>query len=178
MKFFSICLLALTAALSAKAASAQAGVYALFTGANLDTTQTTGSSPGTTTNVTTQLFGPTLGFYGDLPMPVVKIGGDIRGELLNGGGKQHYNGVIGPRIAVNIPVVKLMPYGEFLFGFGSYKTTTPNATTHVDYEYVAGVDRKLFSLLDWRIVEFTYCNFYNGTIPTKGLSSGLVVRIP
>ena len=182
MKFSSICIWTLAAALSAKAVSAQAGVYALFTGANLDTTQTsltTGSPPSvTTTNVTTKLFGPTLGFYGDLPTPVVKIGGDIRGYLLNGSGKQHYNGVGGPRIAVDIPAVKLMPYAEFLFGFGSYKTTTPLATGHIDYEYVVGVDRKLFKLLDWRILEFSYCNYYNGTIPTKGLSTGLVVRIP
>jgi hypothetical protein len=182
LKFLSIYVCILAAALSAKTASAQAGVYALFTGANLDTTQTTettGPPPTeTATNVTTQLFGPTLGFYGDFPTPVVKIGGDIRGYLLNGSGKQHYNGVVGPRVAVEIPVVKLKPYGEFLFGFGSYKTTTPDATTHVDYEYVVGVDRKLFSLLDWRILEFSYCKYYNGTVPTKGLSAGLVLRIP
>ena len=109
---------------------------------------------------------------------MVKIGGDVRGYLLNGSGKQHYNGVGGPRIAVDIPAVKLMPYAEFLYGFGSYKTTTPNATGHIDYEYVVGVDRKLFSLLDWRILEFSYCNYYNGAIPTKGLSTGLVLRIP
>jgi hypothetical protein len=181
MKFLSICACTLATVLSAKTASAQAGFYALFTGANLDTTQTTEiiSPPSSTTaNITTKLFGPTLGIYGDFPTPVVKIGGDIRGELLNGGGKQHYNGVIGPRIAVDIPVVKLKPYGEMLFGYGSYKTTPPDATLHADYEYVAGVDRKLFSLLDWRILEFTYCNYYKGSVPTKGLSTGLVVRIP
>ena len=181
MKFLSICVWTLAAALSAKTVSAQAGVYALFTGANLDNIQTTQpivSQPSTTATTTTKLFGPTLGFYGDIPTPVVKIGGDIRGELLNGSGKQHYNGVGGPRIAVDIPAVKLMPYAEFLFGFGSYKTTTPLATGHIDYEYVVGVDRKLFKLLDWRILEFSYCNYYNGTIPTKGLSTGLVVRIP
>jgi hypothetical protein len=182
MKFLSICICALAAVLSAKTASAQAGVYALFTGANLDTTQTTlvnGTSPSTiTTNVTTQIFGPTFGLYGDLPTPVVKIGGDIRGEFLNGGGQQHYSGILGPRVSVAIPVVKLKPYGEFLFGFGSYKTTSPDATVHVDIEYVVGVDRKLFSLLDWRILEFSYCNYYNGAVPTKGLSTGLVLRIP
>ena len=178
MKFLSLCVCTLAAALSATA-SAQVGIYALFTGANLDTTQTTGTPPSvTTSNVSTKLFGPTLGFYGDLPTPVVKIGVDLRGELLNGSGKQHYNGVGGPRIAVDLPVVKLTPYAEFLFGFGSYKTTTPLATGHIDYEYVVGVDRKLFKLLDWRILEFSYCNYYNGTIPTKGLSTGLVVRIP
>jgi len=184
MKCLSICACALATALSAKTASAQAGIYALFTGANLDTTQqtvTTSPPSVTTANVTTQLFGPTLGFYGDIPTPVVKIGGDFRGELLNGSGQQHYSGVGGPRIAVDIPAVKLKLYGEYLLGFGSYKTTTPLATGHIDYEYVVGVDRKLFSLLDWRILEFSYCKFfnnYNGPIATKGLSTGLVLRIP
>lgn len=182
MRFSIIYVWPLAALLSANTASAQAGFYALFTGANLDTTETTLNTsppPSTTTaNVTTKLFGPTLGFYGDIPTPVVKIGGDIRGELLNGGGKQHYNGVGGPRIAVDLPVVKLRPYGEFLFGFGSYKTTTPLATGHIDYEFVLGVDRKLFSLIDWRVLEFNYCNYYNGAVPTKGLSTGLIVRIP
>ena len=177
MKFLSICACAIAAGLSAKTASAQAGIYALFTGANLDTTQTTGSAPNTA-NVATKLYGPTFGLYGDIPTPVVKIGGDIRGELLSGSGEQHYNGVIGPRISVNLPVVNLKPYGEILFGFGSYKTTTTNATLHVDYEYVVGVDRNFFSLLDWRVLEFSYCDYYNGSIPTKGLSTGLVLRIP
>jgi hypothetical protein len=181
MKFLSICACVLATVLSTKTVSAQAGFYALFTGANFDTTQTTYtvSPPSTTTaNVTTQLYGPTLGIYGDIPTPVVKIGADIRGELLNGGGKQHYNGVIGPRVSVTLPAVKLKLYGEFLYGFGSYKTTTPLATVHADYEYVAGIDRKLYSLLDWRILEYSYSNYFTGSAPNKGLSTGLVVRIP
>jgi hypothetical protein len=181
MKFLSICACALATILSAKTASAQAGFYALFTGANLDNTQTSQpnvSLPSTSITTTTQLFGPTLGIYGDIPTPVVKIGCDFRGELLNGDGKQHYNGVIGPRVSVALPAVKLKLYGEFLYGFGSYKTTTPLATVHADYEYVAGVDRKLYSLLDWRILEFSYSNYFNGSVATKGLSTGLVVRVP
>lgn len=79
---------------------------------------------------------------------------------------------------MNLPVVNLKPYGVILFGFSSYKTTTPDATLLVDYEYVVGVDRKLFSLLDWRILEFSYSNYYNGSVATKGLSTGLVLRIP
>jgi len=132
MKFLSICACALATILSAKTASAQAGFYALFTGANLDNTQTSQpnvSLPSTSITTTTQLFGPTLGIYGDIPTPVVKIGCDFRGELLNGDGKQHYNGVIGPRVSVALPAVKLKLYGEFLYGFGSYKTTTPPPST-------------------------------------------------
>jgi hypothetical protein len=169
---------ALAGLLSATIASAQVGAYALFTGANLDLPQTSGLPP-TTTTTATKIYGPTFGLYADLPIPVVKIGADLRGYLLNGSGKQHYNGVIGPRVEVDLPVVKLKPYGEFLFGVGSYKEFSTDATQqHIDYEYVVGVDRKLIAIFDWRILEFSYCNYYNGTVPTKALSTGLVVRIP
>jgi hypothetical protein len=184
MATWRICTLALAAALTASFASAQTGVYALFTGANLDVPQsieaTPVTSPPTFTNstVTTRIYGPTLGIYANLPIPVVKLGADLRGYLLNGSGKQHYNGVIGPRIGINIPVVKLTPYAEFLFGVGSYKELSTDATQHIDYEYVVGVDRKLFAIVDWRVLEFSDCNYYNGTVPTKALATGLVVRIP
>jgi hypothetical protein len=173
MRIGSICAWAFAAVLSApsfaaQTAFAQGGIYALFTGADLDSTPASA----------TQIYGPTLGLYGDLPTPGIQIGGDIRGELLNGSSQQHYNGVIGPRVAVNLPFINLQPYGEYLLGFGSYKTITPNATLHVDYEYVVGADRRLLPRINWRILEFSYCNFYNGSIPTKGFSTGLVLRVP
>jgi hypothetical protein len=182
-------LLTAAALLCAKPAEAQAGAYALFTGAHLDTPQTT-ASPPTTTTVVTGVYGPTFGIYADLPIPIVKIGADLRAALLNGGGEQHYNGVIGPRIEVHIPVINIKPYFEFLVGIGSYKTTTSNSTTHGDYEYVVGVDRKLLTLIDWRILEFSDTNYdwaafgctslgcSNTSVPTRALSTGLVVRIP
>jgi len=176
--------LALATLLSAKSACAQAGVYALFSGAHLDTTHATENTPVTSpptytdTTVATGIYGPTFGLYADLPTPILKIGGDLRATLLNGGGEQHLSGVIGPRIAVNIPVVRLTPYGEFLFGVGSYKTTTSNSTTHIDYEYVVGVDRRLLPLLSWRVLEFSGTEYYNGSVPTRALSTGIVLRIP
>lgn len=173
-------LLIAPALLCAKTASAQVGAYAQFTGANLDVGQTS-----------TRIYGPTFGIYANLPIPVVKIGADLRAVLLNGGGEQHYNGVIGPRIEVHIPVINIKPYFEFLVGIGSYKTTTSNSTTHGDYEYVVGVDRKLLTLIDWRIIEFSDTNYdwaafgcpsniacSNTSVPTRALSTGLVVRIP
>jgi hypothetical protein len=172
------------AALCVATAPAQVGGYAMFTGANLDVTTTTEANPATlppvfiTSTAATKIYGPTFGFYADLPTPVVQIGADFRGYLLNGSGKQHYSGVFGPRVAVNLPVVNLKPYAEFLFGFGSYKTVSSNATVHVDYEFVVGVDRKLISLLDWRVIEFSGCNYYGGSVPTRALATGLVVRIP
>ena len=137
MRIWSICAWALAAAISTTTVSAQTGIYALFTGANLDSTPSSA----------TQVFGPTFGFYGDLPTPGIQVGGDIRGELLNGNSQQHYNAVIGPRVAVRLPGINFQPYGEYLLGFGSYKTITPNATLHVDYEYLVGVDRRILPRL-------------------------------
>jgi hypothetical protein len=167
-------LLTAPALLCAKTAAAQVGAYAQFTGANLDVGQTS-----------TRIYGPTFGIYANLPIPIVKIGADLRGYLLNGSGKQHYNGVIGPRIEVHIPVINIKLYGEFLVGVGSYNKEIKTHAT-LDYEFAVGVDRKLISILDWRILEFSDCNYFNGSlytsstapVPTRALSTGLVVRIP
>ena len=59
MRIRSICAWALAATLSANTALAQTGIYALFTGANLDTTPSTA----------TQIFGPTFGFLATFPHP-------------------------------------------------------------------------------------------------------------
>jgi len=178
-------LLTMTAAslLVAASARAQVGLYANFTGANLDTTQTVYTAltnTVATTSGSTVVYGPTFGVYADLPIPVIKIGADLRGSFLRASGYRHSSGKLGPRLAVNIPVVKLEPYGEFLVGVGSYITTpnTTTSTTHVDYGYVVGVDRKLIALIDWRVLEFEYTNYYNGSVPTKALSTGLVLRLP
>jgi hypothetical protein len=171
--------------LSVATARAQAGAYIAFTGADLDTTQTNENAPFTapptftTTTTATRIYGATFGLYGELPIPVIKIGGDVRGELLNGSGSQHYNGVIGPRIAVDLPAVKLKPYTEFLIGIGSYNTLLSTRTDlHVDIEYVVGVDRKLLPFLDWRVLEYSHGNYYTGSIPTNALTTGAVFYIP
>jgi hypothetical protein len=129
--------------------------------------------------VTTQVFGPTFGFYADLPIPLVKLGVDLRGALLNGGGYRHYSGAGGPRVEVDLPVIGLKPYAEGLFGVGSYTTSASGGSTlHIDLEGVVGVDHKLMPLLDWRILEFSYTDYYGGSLPTKALSTGLVLRLP
>jgi len=159
------------ALLSCAVANAQAGVYALFTGANLDPTGAT----------STRIYGPTFGLYADFPTPVVKFGGDVRGAFLNGSGTRNYYAVTGPRLEVDLPIIGLKPYGEGLVGGGD---STSNATNrpalHIDYELVAGVDHKFFTLLDWRILEFSYTHNIGGAgdLQTKALSTGLVLRIP
>ena len=56
----------------------------------------------------------------------------------------------------------------------------PKATLHINYELLAGVNHKLFTILDWRILEYSYTSNINGggDLKTKSLSTGLVLRIP
>jgi hypothetical protein len=51
---------------------------------------------------------------------------------------------------------------------------------HIDYELLGGVDRRLFAILDWRVLEFSYTRNIagSGELRTKALSTGLVLRIP
>jgi hypothetical protein len=186
MKLRHICTLVLSSLLSAKAATAQAGIYALFTGADLDTSSTVISSPitspstFTSNTTTTMIYGPTFGLYADFPTPVVKFGGDVRGSLLNGGGSHLYYGVTGPRLEVDVPFLNLKPYGEALIGGGQYFTKADtNAALRFNYVLLAGVDRKLNALLEWRVLEFSYTKVIIETdTPVKALSTGLVLRIP
>jgi hypothetical protein len=156
---------------SSVTAWSQAGVYVLFTGANLDSSNT----------VSTRIYGPTFGLYANFPTPVVKFGGDVRAALLNGQGTRNYYAVTGPRLEVDLPVLSLNPYIEALVGGGdSISTAYPKSTLHIDYELLAGVDRKLLPILDWRVLEFSYTANIGGAgnIHTKALSTGLVFRIP
>ncbi len=87
----------------------------------------------------------------------------------------------GPRLEADLPVLSLNPYIEGLVGGGdSISTAYPKSTLHIDYELLAGVDRKLLPILDWRVLEFSYtANIAGaGDIHTKALSTGLVFRIP
>jgi hypothetical protein len=171
MTILRLCVLSIAALICGSSANAQAGVYALFSGANLDPT---GAS-------STRIYGPTFGMYANFPTPVVKFGGDVRGAFLNGSGTRNYYAVVGPRLEADLPIIGLKPYGEALVGGGdSISTATNKPTLHIDYELVAGVDRKFFTLLDWRILEFSYTRNIAGAgdIETKTLSTGLVLRIP
>ncbi len=166
-----LCICAIVVLLSAKTASAQAGVYTLFSGANLDPAGT----------ASTKIFGPTFGLYANFNTPVVKFGGDVRAALLTGNGTRNYYAVTGPRLEADLPVLALKPYVEALVGGGdSISTAYPKPTLHIDYELLAGVDRRLLPVLDWRVLEFSYTSNIGGggDIRTKALNTGLVLRIP
>jgi len=167
----SLCACVIAISLSARTGWAQAGVYGLFTGANLDPANTT----------STKIYGPTFGLFADFATPMVKFGGDVRATLLNGSGSRNYWAVTGPRLQVDIPAFALDPYAEALAGGGDSISTAYNKPTlHIDYELLAGVDRPLNKLLGWRVLEFSYTHNIAGAgeLATKVLSTGLVLHIP
>jgi hypothetical protein len=176
-----------TLILIAVGAHAQIGAYANFAAATQYRTTTfstpvAGGSPTITSNTNQYwTYGPTFGLYAQAPLPLIAIGGDARYSFYNGNQLRHWSGVIGPRLVVKPPVLGIKPYGEFLVGVGGYRDSaiSNTTTTHIDYTVAAGVDSKILPFLDWRIVEFTYNSYYNNSgTASKGISTGLVFRIP
>jgi hypothetical protein len=167
---------ALATILLATAAQAQIGIFANFTAATQDR--------AAQANTQHWIYGPTGGLYAELPLPLIAIGGDLRGTYLNGDQLHHWNVVLGPRVQIKPPGISFHPYGEFLVGWGGYRDGlyTTNTTTHIDYDIIAGIDKKLIPLIDWRVVEFTYNSYFNrdsqSGSASKGLSTGIVLRLP
>jgi hypothetical protein len=118
----------------------------------------------------------TFGFYyGLLHAGPIDLSVDARGDLSS----NIKSGLIGPRVAVELPVVRFKPYGEFLFGVSTYSKTAAGLQDPNDfaYRYVVGLDATLIPHVDWRVVDFSYGinNSANGS-HAKTLSSGLVFR--
>jgi hypothetical protein len=151
--------------------SAQIGLYGNFTA---------GTQYRVTSNTTTSwTYGPTIGLFAEIPLPYFSIGADVRGQYITGDQLHHWNAMAGPRLEIRPFGIK--PYAEFVVGFGGYQDarTSSNYTGHVDYAIVAGVDKKLVPLVDWRVVEFAYNSYFNNhnDLPgSKQFSTGLVIR--
>jgi hypothetical protein len=118
----------------------------------------------------------TVGLY----VGVAKFGplyfsGDARADLSS----NIRSGLVGPRLALKLPVIPLKPYAEILIGGTSYGTT--NAGLKPPSEFVSravfGADTTIFPHLDWRIVDFSYgLNDSSNGDHAKTISTGLVVR--
>jgi hypothetical protein len=139
------------ALLSSSPAHAQLGVYATYTSATM--TNIGGNVP--------HMNGATIGaFFQDPRARVLKIGADVRGNILNGDyGTSSDHWLLGPRVAVMLPShrVHITPYGEYLFGEStSLLFTSGKGETHFMWAFVAGADYKLARYVDWRVVDFTY----------------------
>jgi hypothetical protein len=152
---------------------AQTGIYATFTGANLDADNTT------------WIYGPTVGVYFDRwHFGLVSAGIDLRGQFLGDGGNTQLNsGLGGPRVAITPHILPIKPYAEAVFGVGYTKINQSSfysSSTDFEYNFLGGVDFTFFPHVDWRIAEFSYGGLspFEGTLHPKTLSTGIVLRLP
>jgi hypothetical protein len=162
---FGSALLALSLA-GATPAQAQVSVYADFAAAKL-------------TNLTNTylLYGPTIGLTATLvPLSHVDIGADLRGSFL--GGNRRLDGIaVGPRFSTTVKGLK--PYAEVLVGFARYNDglgASTSATSDAQLDVIVGIDKHIRHRIDWRIVEYSYEQFYalGGQFNPKNFSTGLV----
>lgn len=166
--------LALFAALALAAlspwAKAQTGIYAGFTAAKMDSTNSK------------WIYGPTVGAYIDSShFAVLEWGIDLRGSFLGGSGTtQLQSGLIGPRVVVHAPVIPLKPYGEALFGIGHGQVPAQASATKFQYQILGGIEYTLVPRVDWRVFEIGYNDLpnFDGGLTPKTFSTGLVVRLP
>jgi Outer membrane protein beta-barrel domain len=120
----------------------------------------------------------TFGFYAGLRhYGPVDISADVRGDLSS----NIYSGILGPRLAVKLPIFPIMPYGEFLFGGSSYSTLSNGVRDASNFTYrgVVGVDFTLLPHFDWRVVDFSYSSGitqFNQSVHPKTVTTGFVVR--
>lgn len=153
-----------------KTAHSQVSFYADFSASKLT------NSAGTN-----YLYGPTVGGSIDfVPLGPVKVGADIRGSFVGGGGKRLDGVVVGPRVSLHVKPLNLKPYGEFMFGFARYNDGAGNASTDSQIQVNMGVDHQVAKLIDWRVFEYGYSQYYgqNGQYNPKTFSTGVVFRLP
>ncbi len=151
-------------------ARAQTGVYASFTAAKMDSTNSK------------WIYGPTVGAYFDSShFAVLEWGADLRGTFLGGGGAtQLQSGLVGPRVVVHAPIIPIKPYAEGLVGIGHGQVAGQASATKFQYEVLGGIEYTLVPRIDWRVVEVGYSSLTNfdGGLTPKTFSTGLVVRLP
>jgi hypothetical protein len=108
----------------------------------------------------------------------IAVSVDARGDLSG----NINSGLIGPRIALHLPLFPLKPYAELLGGFSSYSTQANGAknTTNATYRWIGGIDTTILPHLDWRVVDYSYSGGGitqgNVTRHPQTLSSGIVLR--
>jgi hypothetical protein len=120
----------------------------------------------------------TFGFYyGIRHYGPLDVSVDVRGDL----SKDIYSGILGPRLAVKIPILPIRPYGEFLLGGSSYSTLSNGVRDAGSFTYrgVVGVDVTLIPHFDWRVVDFSYSSGitqFNENVHPKTVTTGFVIR--
>jgi hypothetical protein len=118
----------------------------------------------------------TFGLYvGLLNLGPVHISADGRADLSS----EINSGLVGPRIAIKLPVLPIKPYGEIIFGVSSYPRTAAGIqySDEFAYRYVVGLDSTILPHIDWRVVDFSY-GINNSAVGNHAetITSGFVIR--
>jgi hypothetical protein len=109
------------------------------------------------------------------------LGWVLRGTAEPGGDSQHfYNAVVGPRIAIDLPIVK--PFFEAAGGVGhsNYVNSAgnPGGSWGAAWQIDAGIEHGLFARLRWRVVEVAYGHIYAGPgVSPTVISTGLSLHV-
>ncbi len=153
-------------------ASAQVGLYGMFSASNFKVPNTGWE------------YGSTFGIYDNRwSIPFFSLGVDGRGAVVGSGSTSIDSGLVGPRLVFKPHVVPLMPYVEALAGAGHFQAGTGAAQTSAtkfEYSFVGGLDYTFFPRLDWRVVDFSYggLSSFATSFNPRTISTGIVFRLP
>jgi hypothetical protein len=209
----AVFILTVVAIVSCVSASAQTSIYGMFTADQISgiVSSPVPPPPNSTSTIyqrsdsVNPLGGGGGVFYNFKNFGSVKLGADVRGTIahtkrgayinFNGPGARLYSVLGGPRFEFRTPIKPLKPYVEGLVGLGrsdyglySGRPATvaplPNAIySNFEYQGIAGLDIRLFPILDFRLVEFGYGGLnpfgtYSHNYPVKQVGAGVVIHLP
>jgi hypothetical protein len=132
---------------------------------------------------TNVLYGPTIGSFIDFATTRhINFSADLRGTFVGAGGARLDGVVVGPRVATAIKFQKLKPYAEFMVGFARYnngQNAVASSSTDSEIQVNTGVDRPVARLIDWRVFEYSYAQYYGlgGQYNPKTFSTGIVFHL-
>ena len=176
--------------LAGAAAHAQLAVYGKFD--LLHNSQNENNNGIANQVQTTFFYGGGAGLYDDfLHVGPVRVGVDVRGDLLTGKGFRYRDVLGGVRVAVKLPVLPFRPYVQGSVGSGGTQPTGPLAAgissapyaNKFTYVVFGGLDTGLIPHVDLRAIEVGVGQ-QSASLNTPGatnpvlvfVSTGLVVR--
>ncbi len=151
---------ALALALTTLAAHAQVGIYVYPIASIISDSQAdTGPFAFLGDGQTQQVFGGVVfgGYFEVAHESKTNISLDVRDTIQHGNTASFNSFMVGPRLAWKPLVYGLKPYVQF--GVAAGRTKAPVNLAHIERLEVAGlggVDKRLTSHVDWRIVEISY----------------------
>lgn len=158
--------------------SAQTGVYGAFTGSDLSSIK---APYPYTQSTSVKVVGGTFGIYNNfVHAGPVRLGIDLRGNILDSKGRKLNSGLGGLRVEFRAPAVPLRPYLQALAGVGDTNFGSGSiTTTGFMYQFLGGLDLNFFPRLDWRVIEIGGGALHarNTNYPLATISTGIVLRL-